>query len=117
MMLAFAEYQDAAIATAVYPEDYPSNSNVMGLIYCVLKLNGEAGELAESVGKSMRDENFLISVDRRHKLLLELGDVLWYITNAAKELNSTLEEVAILNAEKVSSRKARDVVHGSGDLR
>ena len=37
------DYQKKAIATAIYPKD----KRLMGLMYCSLKLNGEAGEVAE----------------------------------------------------------------------
>jgi len=44
------EYQRLAISTAIYP-DIGEN-----LIYPTLKLCGESGEVAEKVGKSIRDD-------------------------------------------------------------
>ena len=76
------DYQKKAIATAIYPKD----KRLMGLMYCSLKLNGEAGEVAEKVGKLMRDDNFKLSQEKREAILYELGDVLWYLANLANEL-------------------------------
>lgn len=107
------EYQAAATSTAVYP----GRGSVLGLIYVSLKLNGEAGEVAENVGKSMRDDNSEITPERRRKLLLELGDTLWYLAAAASELGFSLEDVAKANVEKLLSRQERGTLQGSGDDR
>lgn len=48
-------YQETATKSAVYP----GRGTPLGLSYCALKLNGEAGELAEHIGKAMRDDHLL----------------------------------------------------------
>jgi len=50
-------------------------------------------------------------------LLKELGDTLWYLTQSAQALGSTLEEVATLNIAKLDSRASRRAIGGSGDER
>jgi NTP pyrophosphatase (non-canonical NTP hydrolase) len=47
----------------------------------------------------------------------ELGDVLWQLARAAKELNMTLEDVAVMNIQKLTDRKERNVIKGNGDIR
>lgn len=108
------EYQDQASRTAIYPEQ---GQHWGGLIYCALKLNGEAGEVADKIGKALRDEGGLISDERREALILELGDVLWYIANMARELNASLEQVASKNLAKLAARKAKGTLRGDGDSR
>jgi len=107
------DYQKKAIATAIYPKD----KRLMGLMYCSLKLNGEAGEVAEKVGKLMRDDNFKLSQEKREAILYELGDVLWYLANLANELEISLSTVAVMNLEKLKKRKATNNLKGSGDKR
>jgi NTP pyrophosphatase (non-canonical NTP hydrolase) len=99
------EYQNLARETAIYPA-------AASVIYPILGLNGEAGECAEKVKKQIRD-----GVDNTEELILELGDVLWYLANAASDLGVSLDDVARLNIEKLHSRKARGTLHGSGDSR
>jgi len=107
------DYQQRAGSTAIYP----GRGELMGLAYCALKLNGEAGEVAEGVGKAWRDDQGEISEERREKLLLELGDVLWYVANLASELDCSLSEIVERNLAKLASRKARGTLAGSGDSR
>jgi NTP pyrophosphatase (non-canonical NTP hydrolase) len=102
----FDEYQKQAVATAIYPKE-------VGLVYCGLKLAGEAGEVAEKIGKSIRDNKRLDDED----LVKELGDVLWYIAALAEELGYDLSEVADRNQKKLKDRKDRGVLGGSGDSR
>lgn len=104
------DYQANAVTTAIFPRD-------LGLIYTALKLNGEAGEVAELVGKAYRDEGGAISEARREKLILELGDVLWYVANMARILDCDLALVARRNLDKLRSRKERGVLQGSGSDR
>ena len=107
------EYQQTARKTAIYP----AKGELLGLLYCVLKLNGEAGEVAEKLGKCLRDEAGKISLERREALILELGDVLWYVANLAEELQMDLEVVAQRNLAKLADRKSRGTLQGSGDAR
>jgi len=108
------EYQAQARSTAVYPEH-------ARVLYPTLKLAGEAGEVAEKLGKLMRDEALVpgdpLTPAQRDGLAKELGDVLWYVANLATDLGLTLEQVARDNLEKLASRQRRGVIHGSGDER
>jgi NTP pyrophosphatase (non-canonical NTP hydrolase) len=82
-----------------------------------LKIAGEAGEVADKVGKLIRDHHSQLSEPKRLELLKELGDVLWYVSAIAYELDSSLEAVADLNFAKLEDRKARGVLGGDGDNR
>lgn len=115
-----AEYAEAAKKTAVYPKmriDGDADSEPTGLIYAAMGLAGEAGEVAEQVKKFMRDDGGKPTEARRQKLLLELGDVLWYLAAAANEIDATLDDVADMNIRKLASRQERGVLGGSGDDR
>ena len=50
-------------------------------------------------------------------LTKELGDVLWYISAIASDLDINLETVAQMNVAKLNSRKNRNEIGGSGDNR
>ena len=108
------EYQTAARRTAQYPDQ-------VRLLYPVLKLAGEAGEVSEKLGKLMRDEAWLPGRDltsaQRHALAKELGDVLWYIASVAADLDLTLDEIGAANIAKLADRQARGKIQGSGDDR
>jgi NTP pyrophosphatase (non-canonical NTP hydrolase) len=103
------EYQKAAKLTAIYP-----NNGFEGYTYCALKLNGEAGEVAELVGKTMRGDYGMLPAE---KLKKELGDVLWYVANLAHDLGFNLSDVAQANLNKLRSRAERGVLKGSGSDR
>lgn len=97
----FEEYQDAASVTALYP------NRLKNLEYPTLGLAGEAGEVANIVKKIQRDFGGEITDEIRAKLKDELGDVLWYISACADELNLTLKEIAEFNVEKLAQRHNR----------
>ena len=111
--LSLDSYQSCAATTAIYP----GRGTFQGLTYCALKLSGEAGEVAEKVGKAIRDDGGVVSPDRRASLAKELGDVLWYVAGSAGELGYSLSEIALANLDKLASRKSRGVLGGSGDDR
>jgi NTP pyrophosphatase (non-canonical NTP hydrolase) len=97
----FEEYQAEARATALYPR------RLDNLEYPTLGLAGEAGEVANIVKKIQRDHGGIINDDIRAKLKDELGDVLWYISACADELDITLNEIAAFNVDKLARRHNR----------
>jgi len=103
------EYQERAIKEAFYEKD--------DIAYNALGITGEAGEIADHVKKMLRDDDGILTEERREILKKELGDVLWYVANMAKRLDATLDEVAVLNIAKIKNRKKRNVYRGSGDNR
>jgi NTP pyrophosphatase (non-canonical NTP hydrolase) len=131
------DYQQAATKSAFYP----GQGTALGLIYVALKLNGEAGELAEHVGKAMRDDELIevgeqvesdgtctaiyaqlgpakpLTPERRALIIKEVGDNLWYLSAICNELGITLAEAATTNLRKLKDRTDRDKLSGSGDER
>jgi NTP pyrophosphatase (non-canonical NTP hydrolase) len=105
------EYQTSALKTAIYPNQ---GNN---LIYPVLGICGETGEVAEKVKKLIRDGDGVLTDSTREKIALELSDVCWYVAVLAYELDYTLEEVMQMNLDKLASRAERGVIAGSGDNR
>lgn len=87
------------------------------LVYPALGVNGEAGELAEKVKKMIRDNGGQLDDKTRRLILLECGDVLWYLSQMAHRLGANLRQVAEMNVEKLRSRQERGVLRGSGDER
>ena len=105
------QYQQQARTTANYP-------NVgKNPIYPTLGLCGEAGEVAEKVKKVIRDNNGNFDEEARNQIKMELGDVLWYLSQLGSEIGFDLESIALQNLEKLSSRANRGVISGSGDDR
>ena len=103
------EYQEKAIAEAFY-----ENCDV---IYNALGITGEAGEIADHVKKMLRDDQGVLTPEWKDILIKELGDVLWYTANMAKELGISLDEIAKINIKKIQDRKKRGTYRGSGDNR
>lgn len=117
------DYQVLARSTAVYP----TQRKIDGLVYAVLAMCGEVGELEEKAqdanpdikdvvlalgGKSGNLANKLkkhlrAGTDPDNDVLAdELGDVLWYVSAVAIELGRTLESVAQQNLDKLAKRAA-----------
>jgi len=107
----FNEYQIEARKTAVYP------NLGKNLWYPALGLCGESGEVAEKIKKVFRDSNGLVTQEKKNELKKELGDVLWYLSNLASELEISIDNVATTNLIKLKERKDNNKLHGSGDNR
>jgi NTP pyrophosphatase (non-canonical NTP hydrolase) len=104
-------------------------------VYDALSLAIITGRLCERLKKEIRDKGFLdTSPDGRDRIMAaykemienetvvgelakELGDVDWYMSDLASNLNLKLGDVAQKNMDKLLSRKARGVIQGSGDNR
>ena len=109
------DYSTQAISTLLGNHETSDMSPT--LISQVFGLVGESGEVAEKFKKLIRDKQGRITDEDKQEILKELGDILWYINAVANLLDSSLEEVALTNLDKVLSRKARGKTQGSGDNR
>jgi len=106
----FKEYQDRAVATAIY-----GAGNV--IIYPALGLANEAGEVLGKIKKVLRDNNGEFTIETNKAIGAEVGDVLWYMAALCRDLGIELNDVAELNIDKLRSRQERGVIQGSGDNR
>lgn len=106
----FETYQKLAHETAIYP-------NEIALAYITMGLVGEAGEIANKVKKIYRDCGGVATSGHQIELAKELGDVLWYCAELATAIGFDLEVVAMDNIAKLTDRKNRDKLGGSGDAR
>ncbi|KKP29242.1 MAG: putative MazG family pyrophosphatase [Parcubacteria group bacterium GW2011_GWA2_31_28] len=105
------EYQEKSRVTAIYP-------NIgKNYIYPTLGLAGEAGEVAEKIKKVIRDNKGVISDEKKQEIKKELGDVLWYVSQIASEINLSLDDIADENIKKLYSRLERNKLSGNGDNR
>ena len=100
------EYQHRASSTALPVPDH--------LAYNIVALAGEAGELAGKLSKTLRDPGRVMD---KQDTVKELGDVLWHLSEAARALGVTLEEVGQVNLDKLASRSIRGMLTGDGDNR
>lgn len=117
--LSLHDYDAAARATAIFPDNVRllyEDGRVCAL-YPFFGLVGEVGEVMEKLKKIMRDNDGIISEKHRLTIANELGDVLWYISACAHELNTNLERVAAFNLYKLEDRARRNKLQGSGDDR
>jgi NTP pyrophosphatase (non-canonical NTP hydrolase) len=103
----FSNYQNQAKRTAIYPNQHSFN----GLLYLVLGLTGESGEVANNIKKCIRDDNGVLTAERHAKIIDELGDVLWYVTMLCYELEIPLETIAIRNLAKLKKRQRENTLH------
>ena len=89
------EYQKLAMTTL-----NPQLSRKDVLINAVMGLCGESGEAIDIVKKHLHQGHDL----DREKLIKELGDIAWYLAEAATALETDLETVLERNIEKLKAR-------------
>ena len=104
-----SEYQEKTKLFAVYPE-------LQSLEYLGLGLASEAGEVAGKIKKWLRGD-VGTHKDLTEAIKAEVGDVMWYVSELCNDLGLSLEDVMQYNIDKLSDRKARDKLKGSGDTR
>jgi len=106
----FNSYQRSASEFAIYPPQHK-------LIYPALGMAGEAGEVANKVKKLIRDGPENRPPTWREDISYEIGDVIWYCSELAGNINYTLGMIAAQNLIKLDKRKAKGTLGGSGDTR
>ena len=89
------EYQKLAMTTL-----NPALNKRDDLINSVMGLCGESGEAIDIVKKWMAQGHEL----DRERLAKELGDIAWYLAEAATALDLSLEEILQANIEKLKKR-------------
>ena len=89
------EYQKLAMTTL-----NPALTQKDVLINAVMGLCGESGEAIDIVKKHLHQGHPL----DRQKLVKELGDIAWYLAEAATALDMELEEILAQNIEKLKLR-------------
>ena len=109
--MTFNDYQAKTNKTAIYPD------RGHNFVYPVLGMLGEAGEVAEKIKKVWRDKNNIVSDEDKLEIKKEMGDVLWYLSQLASELEISFDDVASTNILKINSRLDRNKLHGDGDNR
>ena len=81
--------------------------NNFDIKYMALGLGGEVGELLNEIKKLERDDNNIVTTSRKEKMLLEMGDILWYLQGLARRLDISIEDMLNANIEKLSSSKSK----------
>lgn len=102
-------YQNQSCTTALLSDT--------DLWYFALGLSNEAGEVAGKVKKLYRDDDGVMSDERREQLKGELGDVAWYLAVLAAGCGLRLGDVFAANVRKLQDRKERGTLGGDGDKR
>lgn len=93
----FVRYQREA-----WRYDQHPRSPDKGLVIALLGLGGEVGTLQTTQKKVVRDNDG--HLDSRTSALEDLGDILWYVADAATWLGVDLGQVAEENLEKIARR-------------
>jgi len=98
------EYQRQA-AVSMQPEC--RNINYLGL-----GIAGEAGEICDKIKRIIRGDGVIDDT-----LLLECGDLLWYLSQLAYFLKVPFSQIAQMNLDKLEKRMAKNTIKGKGDKR
>ena len=105
------EYTRFLMRTSWYK--HAGELNAPELCYLTLGLAGESGEAADEVKKVVREAGMfdvgafqeqMRDNMRGGKLAHELGDVLWYLTQLARFLGLTLDDLMAMNTAKLYDR-------------
>lgn len=89
------KYQELAVRTSGAGKEGENRQ-----VIAALGLAGEAGEFANLIKKLVAHGHKI----SKNELTDELGDVLWYLAEAASSCNIKLEDIAHQNIEKLKAR-------------
>ena len=78
-------------------------SNINRLTTAAVGISAEGGEFMEIV-KKMVFQGKPWNADNREHLIIELGDVLWYVAQACMALDVSFDDVVARNVEKLKKR-------------
>lgn len=78
-------------------------ANIERLLTAAVGINAEGGEFMEIV-KKMIFQGKPWSEDNREHLIIELGDVMWYVAQACMALDVSFDDVIAGNVKKLGKR-------------
>ena len=78
-------------------------ANIERLLTSGVGINAEGGEFLEIIKKMVFQGKPWDEHNRKH-LIIELGDVMWYVMQACKALDVSIEEVVAGNVDKLKKR-------------
>ncbi|CCW08022.1 nucleoside triphosphate pyrophosphohydrolase family protein [Bacillus sp. GeD10] len=100
------QYQEAALRTWNTNQDFGGR-----VLNAALGVSGESGEVADIVKKAIFHGHGFDPAHcpgeeegNTHKIALELGDILYYISIMSHEMGYTLEDIAQMNIAKLAKR-------------
>ena len=114
-MIDFSRYQEFVDAvTSDSSKDFVSLADRMGeldrqganierLLTAAVGISAEGGEFMEIVKKMVFQGKPWDEHNRKH-LIIELGDVMWYVMQACKALDVSIEDVVAGNVDKLKKR-------------
>ena len=73
-------------------------------LYYSCGLGGEVGEVLNEIKKIHRDDDGILTPQRRENVVSELGDVMWYMIALSKKMDISLEEILQSNHDKLKAR-------------
>jgi NTP pyrophosphatase (non-canonical NTP hydrolase) len=108
-------YSRTVDEAAIYPG---KNRGLVGLLYCILGLAGEAGEVANAMQHELRDNAAVVealnAIDTAalgmdtDALAEELGDVQFYLTRTAAEAGyPDIRQILAMNMVKVKEKRKK----------
>ena len=78
-------------------------ANIERLLTAGVGINAEGGEFLEIV-KKMIFQGKPFNADNKEHMIIELGDLMWYVTQACMALEVSLDEVVARNVTKLEKR-------------
>lgn len=115
--MTLSEYQDFCSTTVIYPTTEINGITTMVPVYPAMLLASEAGEILGKLQKCIRDKQGRMDSLDLEGVMYECGDVLWALAAIANDCGFSLDDVLASNVRKLSDRKNRNKLSGSGDNR
>jgi NTP pyrophosphatase (non-canonical NTP hydrolase) len=78
-------------------------ANIERLLTSGVGINAEGGEFLEII-KKMIFQGKPWNEDNREHLIIELGDIMWYVAQATQALDITFDQVIEMNVNKLKKR-------------
>jgi len=78
-------------------------ANIERLLTAGVGINAEGGEFLEII-KKMVFQGKPWNDDNREHLIIELGDIMWYVAQACMALNVSFDDVIARNVKKLEAR-------------